>query len=110
MIEVRQENAAAEGAATVIECGEFSHAEGLVRCVDLAVRMGQTRIVVDFGTRDGADAQLLSVLHRSGRCLREVGGRLAVVAGSPRFRRLLDLTLLSHGFCVYATREEALAG
>ena len=42
--------------------------------------------------------------------MREAGGRLAVVTGSSRLRRLLDLTLLSCGFVVYATREEALAG
>jgi hypothetical protein len=33
-----------------------------------------------------------------------------VVCADSRLRRLLDLTLLSQGFRVYATREEALAG
>ena len=42
--------------------------------------------------------------------MREAGGWLAVVSASSRYRRLLHLTLLSHAFGVYATREEALAG
>lgn len=110
MIEVREEIATASSPAAVIDCEERGCAEGVVRCVDMAVRLGHTKVVVDLGGLDGADADLLSVLHRSGRRMREVGGRLAVVSGSSRLRRLLDVTLLSQGFRVYATREEALAG
>ena len=110
MIEVREEIAIASGAAAVIDCAGPGCAEGVVRCVDMAVRLGHTKVVVDLGGREGADADLLSVLCRSGRRMRQVGGRLAVVSGSSRLRRLFDLTLLSHAFAVYATREEALAG
>jgi anti-anti-sigma factor len=108
MIELRQESDSGTGPAAVIECA--GHAENLVRCVDMAVRLGHTRVVVDLRGRDGTDADLLGVLHRSARRLRESGGRLAVVTADSRFRRLLQLTFLSQGFRVCATREEALAG
>ena len=111
MIEVRQESLTRAGSpAAVIDCGGPVCADGVIRCVDLAVRTGYTTVVVDLGGSDVLDADLLGVLHRSGRRMREAGGRLAVVTGSSRLRRLLDLTLLSCGFVVHATREEALAG
>jgi hypothetical protein len=110
VIEVREEIATAGSPAAVIDCAGPGCAEGVVRCVDMAVRLGHTKVVVDLGGREGADADLLSVLHRSGRRMREVGGMLVVVSGSSGLRRLLDLTLLSQAFCVYATREEAFAG
>jgi anti-sigma B factor antagonist len=92
----------------VIEIGE--EGTNVVRCVDVALRLGQPRLVVDLGARDGADADLLSVLHRSGQRMRAAGGRFGVVCSDSQLRRLLDLTLLSQGFSVYATREEALVG
>jgi len=110
MIEVRQESDPTTGAAAVLECSGHTDAESVVRCVDLAVRLGHTRVVVDLRGRDGTDADLLGVLHRSARRLRERGGRLAVVTADSRLRRLLRLTLLSRSFGVCATREEALAG
>ncbi|HJR94841.1 MAG TPA: STAS domain-containing protein [Gaiellaceae bacterium] len=110
MIELRQENEAGAGPAAVIECAGHADAENLVRCVDMAVRLGHTRVVVDLRGRDGADSDLLGVLHRSAGRLRETGGKLAVVTADSRFTRLLQLTLLSQGFHVCATREEALAG
>ena len=109
MIELRQEERGA-GHAAVVECAGHADAENVVRCVDMAVRLGHTRVVVVLRGRDGTDADLLSVLHRSARRLRETGGKLAVVTADSRFRRLLHLTLLSQGFRVCTTREEALAG
>lgn len=106
MIELREESSS----AVVVSCSGSGGVEGVVRCVDMAVRLGHTRLVVDLGLRNGADADLLSVLHRSGGRMRDCGGGLAVVCGDSGLRRLLDLTLLSQGFGVYATREEALAG
>jgi anti-anti-sigma regulatory factor len=110
MIEVRQENEAGAGPAALIECAGHADVENVVRCVDLAMRLGHTRVVVDLRGRDGTDADLLGVLHRSAALLRETGGRLAVVTADWRLERLLRLTLLSQGFRVCATREEALAG
>jgi anti-anti-sigma regulatory factor len=110
MIELRQENETGAGPAAVIECAGQADAENVVRCVDMAVRLGHTRVVVDLRGRTGPDADLLGVLHRSARRLRETGGRLEVVTADWRFRRLLHLTFLSRGFRVCTTREEALAG
>ncbi len=110
MIELRQESEPGTGPAAVIECAGHADAENVVRCVDMAVRLGHTRVVVDLRGRDGTDADLLGVLHRSAHRLRETGGRLAVVTADSRFRRLLELTFLSQGFRVCTTREEALAG
>ena len=53
--------------------------QGAIRCVDLAVPTGHTTMVVDLGGSDSLDADLLGVLHRSGRRMREAGGRFAVV-------------------------------
>ena len=96
--------------ALVITCAPTGSSEGVARCVDLAVRLGHTRLVVDLDQRSEPDADLLSVLHRAGQRMREVGGKLAVVSADSRLRRVLDLTLLSAGFSVYSTRDEALAG
>jgi anti-anti-sigma factor len=74
------------------------------------LRLGHSRLVVDLGRREDPESELLGVLHGSARRMRAAGGRLAVVCTDSRLRRLLDLTLLSQGFRVYATREEALAG
>jgi anti-anti-sigma factor len=93
----------------VIDC-ESGGAGGVVRCVDLVLRLGHSRLVVDLGRREDPESELLGVLHGSARRMRAAGGRLAVVCTDSRLRRLLDLTLLSQGFRVYATREEALAG
>ena len=110
MIEIREESTSASGSAVVVRCFDSAAAAGVIRCVDLALQLGQRWLVIDLGPRDGADSDLLSVLHRAGKQMRAAGGRLGVVCSDSRLRRLLDLTLLSQGFAVYATREEALAG
>ena len=79
MIEIREETTSASDSAVVVRCADSGAAHGVVRCVDLAVRLGQRRLVVDLGARSGADAELLSVLHRSAKQMRGVGGRLGVV-------------------------------
>jgi hypothetical protein len=100
--------AASSGPAGVITCANPRTPEGVSRCADLAVRLGHTRLVVDLGA-GAIDSALLSTRHRYGKRLRDAGGRLAVVCSDSRLRRLLDVTLLSAGFTVYATRDEALA-
>jgi anti-anti-sigma factor len=109
VIELREEGGSASGPAVVISC-ESGGVGGVVRCVDLALRLGHSRLVVDLGQREDPESELLGVLHRSARSMRAAGGRLAVVCADSRLRRVLDVTLLSQGFRVYATREEALAG
>jgi anti-anti-sigma regulatory factor len=109
VVEIQQGGTAAD-AMVVIRCAEPFGAAGVLRGVDLALRLGHTLLIVDLGAREGVDADLLDVLHRSARRVREAGGRLEVVCLDSRLRRLLDLTLLSRSFRVYSTREEALAG
>ena len=82
----------------------------MVQGVNLALRLGHLTVVVDLGGREVADADFLSVLHRSGKRVRDAGGRLALVCADSRMRRLFDVTLLSGSLPVYETREEALAG
>lgn len=108
MIEIREERASASGPAVIISCAAGG-AGAVARCVELALRLGHSRLVVDLGRRDDADADVLGALRRSARRMREAGGRLAVVSADPGVRRLLEITLLGHDFPVYATREEALA-
>ena len=111
MIEVGEEGAHLAHSAVLIRCAESGGgAGGLLRGVDLALHIGQTTVVVDLGERQAADADFLSVLHRSGKLVRDAGGRLALVCADSRMRRLLDVTLLSWSLPVYETREEALAG
>jgi hypothetical protein len=109
MIELHEESPTPSGSAVVIRCADSAAVDGVARCVDMALDLGHTRLVLDLGSGERADAELLSVVHRSAWRLREMGGRLAVVCADSRLRRLLDLTLRSQGFGVYATREEALA-
>lgn len=110
MIDVREEPVVSSESALVITCAPTGSSTAVARCVDLAVRLGHTRLVVDLDRRSEPDSDLLDVLHRSGKRMCEVGGRLAVVCSDSRLRRLLDLTLLSAGFTVHSTRDEALAG
>jgi anti-anti-sigma factor len=111
VIEIREERApSSTNAAVVILCADGGAVAGVDRGVDLALRLGHTQFVVDLGERHAADAELLSVLHRSARRVRDTGGRFAVVCSDSRLRRLFDLTLLSQSISVYATPEDALAG
>lgn len=109
MIEIREERASCTS-AVVILCADGGAATGVDRGVELALRLGRTQFVVDLGDRHAADAELLTVLHRSARRVRDAGGRFAVVCADAPLRRLFDLTLLSQGFSVHATPEDALAG
>lgn len=108
MIELRDGMTSSPNAPVLIRCGESDAAAGVSRCIDLAIEMGNTSLVVDLGDRRGACAALLGVLLRAGRRLRERGGRLAVASSDPGLRRLLDRTLLSQAFTVFETCEEAL--
>jgi anti-anti-sigma regulatory factor len=109
VIEIREEQAPST-TAVVIRCAGSGTASGVDRCVRMALALGCTQLIVDLGEREGADAELLSVLHRSALRVRAAGGRFGVVCTDSRLRRLFDLTLLSQGFSVYASSEDALAG
>ena len=80
----------------------------LARMLRTAAGSGDVDVVVDLGERVDASSDLLSVLHRCGRQLQALGGTLSVVSSRPELRRLFDVTLLSQGFDVYASRDEAL--
>ncbi|HEX4746431.1 MAG TPA: STAS domain-containing protein [Gaiellaceae bacterium] len=110
MIEIRHEGANARRPVVLICDPMPDGAAGVARCLDLALELGETELLVDLRERPDADADLLAVLHRAGKRARATGGRLAVVCSDSRLRRMLNVTLLSHAFGVYATREEALAG
>ncbi len=83
-----------------IRCNESDAAGAIARCVDLAVRLGHTLVVVDLGEDVDPDADVLSVLHRRARLMQEAGGRLEVICRTPQVRRLLDMTLLSRTISV----------
>jgi anti-anti-sigma factor len=110
VIEVREDGEHPAHSAVLIRCAESGGVRGVVRGVDLALQVGQTTVVVDLGERQAADADLLSVLYRCGRRVRDSGGRFALVCVDSRLRRLFDVTLLSWSLPVYETQEEALAG
>ena len=106
---MREERVAPFSPAALIRCAESNDAPAMERCVDLALRLGHTQLVVDLGERDGADSNTLRSLNRAAHHVREAGGRLFVVCADSGLRRLLDLTLLSQSFTVCETREEAFA-
>ena len=108
MIEVREERASSKRSVVLVRCSESGATLGVVQGVSLALELGHTTVVVDLGERTAADAEFLSVLHRSGKRVRAAGGRLALVCADS-MRRLFDATLLSWSLPVYETREEALA-
>ncbi len=84
-------------------------ADNVARRMARAIGAGERTLVVDLGDSDHASADLLTVLHGTAGRLRALGGRLGVVVTQPDLRRLLDLTLLSRGFAVFSTRDEALS-
>ena len=87
---------------------EHSSTTDLGRLLDCAIGAGDVSVIVDLGERPDANSELLTVLHRCGRRIRTLGGTLSVVCSRPELRRLFDVTLLSQGFDVYASRAEAL--
>jgi anti-anti-sigma factor len=108
VIELRNGATTSPDDPVLIRCDEGDAVAGVSRCIDLAIEMGNTSLVVDLGDRRGACSVLLGVLLGAGRRLRERGGRLAVASSDPGLRRLLDVTLLSQAFTVFETREKAL--
>jgi anti-anti-sigma factor len=80
----------------------------LARALRMAVAAGNVRLVVDLGERRDTSSEILTLLHRASAQLRRIGGNLAVVSAQPDLRRLFDLTLLSHAFPVFSTRDEVL--
>jgi anti-anti-sigma regulatory factor len=94
-------------AVVVVEMKRASTID-LARLLRTAAGSGDVGVIVDLGERGDASSDLLMVLHRTARQLRTLGGRLVVVCAKPELRRLFDVTLLSQGFGVYASRDEAL--
>lgn len=80
----------------------------LGRLLTAAVGSGEFDVVVDLGDRADAPSDLLAVLHRAARQVRDLGGSLGVVAAQPSIRRLFDVTLLSRTLPIFATRDDAL--
>ena len=80
----------------------------LARLLGTAIGAGDVSVVVDLGDRPDASSELLTVLHRTAGHLRRLGGKLGVVSPQPSLRRLLELTLMSQAYAVFATRDEAL--
>ena len=107
MIEISHQTEGPTAAVVVVEMTRGSTTE-LARLLRSAIGAGDVDVVVDLGERPDASSDLLSVLHRCGRHVRALGGTLSVVCSRPELRRLFDVTLLSQGFDVYASRDEAL--
>jgi anti-anti-sigma regulatory factor len=107
VVEVAHQAEARASAIVVVEMKRNSTTD-LARLLHTAVGAGDIGVIVDLGDRGDASSELLTVLHRTARQLRALGGRLAVVCARPELRHLFDVTLLSQGFGVYASRDEAL--
>jgi anti-anti-sigma regulatory factor len=107
VIEVTHQRDSGTSAVVVVELARTSTPD-LACLLRTAIRTGDIGVIVDLGERGDASSELLMVLHRTARQLRTLGGRLAVVSTKPELRRLFDLTLLSQGFGVYASRDDAL--
>jgi anti-anti-sigma regulatory factor len=107
VIEVSHHRAARTSAVIVVDMTRSSTTE-LARLLDCAMGAGDVDVVVDLGARVDAGSDLLTVLHRFARRIRGLGGTLAIVCSRPELRRLFDVTLLSQGLDVYASRDEAL--
>jgi anti-anti-sigma regulatory factor len=108
VIEVSHKDATSRTSAVIVVDMTRSSTTDLARLLDCAVGAGEVSVVVDLGERPDASSELLAVLHRCGRRIRRLGGTLSVVSSRPELRRLFDVTLLSQGFDVYASRDEAL--
>ena len=108
MIEVSHHPTTARESAVIVVDLRQSSTTDLARLLDCAIGAGEVSVLVDLGAQPDASSELLTVLHRCGRRLRVLGGRLSIVCARPELRRLFDVTLLSQGFDVYASRDEAL--
>ena len=106
VIEVCHENGVDGSAIVLVEMSRASTYD-LARLLGSAIGAGGASVIVDLGECDDAPSDLLTVLHRAAKQLRRLGGRLAVVTSQPDVRRLLDVTLLSQAFGVFASRDEA---
>jgi len=100
--------ASIHGSAVIVVDVKRSSTIDLAVLLDRAVGVGDVDVIVDLGERVDASSDLLTVVHRCARRVRTLGGNLGVVCSRPELRRLFDVTLLSQGFDVYASRDEAL--
>ena len=66
-------------------------------------------LVVDFSDVTFLDSMALGVLLKSLKRLREIGGRMRVVAPREEIRRIFEVTLLDRLFDVDSSRDEAIA-
>jgi anti-anti-sigma factor len=98
----------AQTSGVIVVDVRHSSTPDVARLLDRAIRAGDVSVVVDLGERPDAGSDLLTVLHRCGRRVSSLGGTLSIVCPRPELRRLFDVTLLSQGFDVYASRDEAL--
>ncbi|HUG65076.1 MAG TPA: STAS domain-containing protein [Gaiellaceae bacterium] len=89
---------------------QLDSSRDLAQLLGTAIGAGDVSLVVDLGDRTDASSDLLAVLHRTARHVRRLGGKLCVVSEQPSLRRLLELTLMSQAFGVFATRDDALRG
>ena len=108
MLEVSHHPADALGSTMIVLDLRHSATTDLAGLLDCAIGAGDVSVVVDLGARPDASSEVLTALYRCGRRLRALGGRLSIVCPRPELRRLFDMTLLSQGFDVYASRDEAL--
>jgi anti-anti-sigma factor len=108
VIEVTHQPERETSAIVVVELKRASTTD-LAHLLRTAIGPGDIGVIVDLGEEGDASSELLTVLHGTARQLRALGGRLAVVSAKPELRRLFDVTLLSQGFGVYASRDDALS-
>jgi anti-anti-sigma regulatory factor len=107
VIEISHQTERSSAAVMVVEMKRGSTTE-LARLLSGSIGAREIDVVVDLGERADASSELLTLLHRCGRHVRSLGGTLSVVCSRPELRRLFDVTLLSQGFPVYASRDEAV--
>jgi anti-sigma B factor antagonist len=81
----------------------------LERALDGVMALGCTSAVVDLADVSFIDSTTLSVLLRTHTRLRELGGRLVVVASDRRILRTLELTGLDRLLPIERTLAEGVA-
>ena len=100
-----------EGLSAIAVSGEADlyNASTLEEHILASVAAGATRIVVDLTEATFIDSTTITVLVRSERKVRPLGGRIALVVTDANVARVFAITALNRVFAIHATSADAVA-
>ncbi len=101
----------ADGTAVVTLTGEvdMSNSPGVHQTLVEILQNRPDRLLIDLGEVSYMDSSGVGVLVDALRRMRVTGGKLGLIAVTPRVKSVLQITKLDQFFEIFPTRDEAMA-